>query len=349
VTTWSTTSTMGVLLLVSVICLASAISHQLTPYAIVLALAGCLITRRLGRPELIILAGILAVGWLSLGASNFWVGHLSTIFGSVGAVVSTVGSNVTSRVTGNASHLLVVRLRILITAVLYLLACVGFLRRRTNSRLLEVLVGVPFLLVLAQNYGGEGLLRVVLFGLPFTSLLAASAILPGNSGTIRPLVPAIDFTRFGRMARVALALVMLIVLLGFAVATVVVRGGNDAYEGYSKGELDAMNYVYRHAVTGQTIGIVSSYVPYGQAKILSVPVFEASGGETPTVKQIEANFVAAHPQWIVLSQSQEAWGELIGGYPAGWEANVEVVMIQKGYTIVKNWRTATVLRETKST
>jgi hypothetical protein len=146
-------------------------------------------------------------------------------------VASTVGSNVTSRVTGNASHLFVVKLRISITAALYLLTVVGFLRRWTNSRLLEVLVGVPFLLVLAQNYGGEGLLRVVLFGLPFTSLLAASAILPGNSGTIRPLVPTIDFARFGRIARVALALVMLIVLLGFAIATVVVRGGNDAYEG----------------------------------------------------------------------------------------------------------------------
>jgi hypothetical protein len=349
VTTWTATRTIGVLMLVSLICFASAISHQLTPYAIVLALAGCLITRRLGRPELIILAGVLAVGWLSLGASNFWIGHLSTIFGSVGAVASTVGSNVTSRVTGNASHLFVVKLRILITAALYLLTVVGFLRRWTNSRLLEVLVGVPFLLVLAQNYGGEGLLRVVLFGLPFTSLLAASAILPGNSGTIRPLVPTIDFARFGRIARVALALVMLIVLLGFAIATVVVRGGNDAYEGYSTGELDAMNYAYAHAVTGQTIGIVSSFVPYGQEKILSVPVFTAAGGGTPTVKQIEANFVAAHPKWIVLSQSQEAWGELIGGYPAGWEANLEVVLIQKGYTIVKHWPTATVLRNTKST
>jgi hypothetical protein len=138
------------------------------------------------------------------------------------------------------------------------------------------------------------------------------------------------------------------VLLSFAIATVAVRGGNDSYEAYSLGELDAMNYAYAHAVTGQTIGIVSSFVPYGQEKILSVPVFAASDGGTPTVKHIEANFVAAHPKWIVLSQSQEAWGQLIGGYQAGWEANLEVVLIQNGYTIVKNWPTATVLRDTKS-
>jgi hypothetical protein len=80
-----------------------------------------------------------------------------------------------------------------------------------------------------------------------------------------------------------------------------------------------------------------------------VPVFTAAGGGTPTVKQIEANSVTAHPKWIVLSQSQEAWGELIGGYPAGWEASLEVVLIQKGYTTVEHWRTATVLRDTKST
>jgi hypothetical protein len=214
-------------------------SHQLTPYAIVLALAACLITRRLGRPKLVLLAGILAVGWLSLGASNYWIGHLSTIFGSAGAISSTIGSNVTSRVTGNASHLLVVKLRIVLTAALYLLAGIGFLRRWTNSRLLEVLVAVPFVLVLAQDYGGEGLLRVVLFGLPFTSLLAASAILPGSSGTIRPIAPCINFGRFGRPL---LVVTLIAAIFGLSVVTVIVRGGNDSYEAYSVGELKAMDY-----------------------------------------------------------------------------------------------------------
>jgi hypothetical protein len=356
---WSPARTATVLALVAVICFASAMSHQLTPYAIVLALAACLITRRLGRPELVILAGILAVGWLSLGASNFWVGHLSTIFGSVGAISSSVGSNVTNHVTGNASHLFIVKLRILITAALYLLTGIGFFRRWTNSRLLEVLVAAPFLLVLAQDYGGEGLLRVVLFGLPFTSLLAASAILPGSSGTISALAPRIDLSRsrrlrvpllrFRHLGRVLLALVMLVVLLGFAIATVVVRGGNDSYEAYSTGELDAINYVYKHAQDGQAIGVVSSYMPVGQEKILSVPVYVADFDGSSTIKQIDASFLSTHPTWVVLSQSQEAWGELVAGYPVEWEANVEVGLVQKGYAIVKHWRTATVLRFTKST
>ena len=50
--------------------------------------------RRLGRPELVLIAVLLAVGWLSLGASNYWIGHLSDIFGSVGHVSNTFGSNV---------------------------------------------------------------------------------------------------------------------------------------------------------------------------------------------------------------------------------------------------------------
>lgn len=349
VTEWSISQTIGVLLLVCLICFASAISHQLTPYAIVLALAACLITRRLGRPELVIVAGILAVGWLSLGASNYWIGHLSTIFGSVGAVGATVGSNVTSHVTGSASHLFVVKLRILMTAALYLMAGVGFLRRWSDSRLLEVLVAAPFLLVLAQNYGGEGLLRVVLFGLPFTSLMAASAILPGSRGSIRPLVPTIDFTRFRQSGRAVLAGVLLVTLIAFAIATVVVRGGNDSYEAYSTGELQAMNYAYSHAVTGQAIGVIADYLPAGQEKILSVPIYSADFEGNLTLKQIDADFLTVHPKWVVLSQSQEAWGELVAGYPFGWEATVEVGLIQKGYVIVKHWRTATVLRDTTST
>ena len=97
VTAVSSPIVLGILLMLGLIFLASSMSHQLTPYAIMLALAACLITRRMGRPELLIVASLLAVGWLSLGASNYWVGHLSDIFGSAGHVVSSYGSNVTSQ------------------------------------------------------------------------------------------------------------------------------------------------------------------------------------------------------------------------------------------------------------
>jgi hypothetical protein len=340
--TFSRRLTLSVLVLLGLLCLASSLSHQLTPYALVLALTACLIARRLGRPELIVAAGLLAVGWLSLGASNYWIGHLSDIFGSVGHIGSTFGSNVTSRVTGSTSHRLVVDARILLTAALYLLAGIGVLRRSPNSRLLELLAGAPFLLLAAQDYGGEGLLRVVLFGLPFTCLLAASAILPNRTGDIRSFIPKL---RFGRHSRSALRVAVGVFVLGFALATAVVRGGNDAYEAYSRGELAAVNFTYDHVQPGQSIGLVAPYLPIGQQDVGSVPVFVvADAGGTPTLHTDRSLLIGNRPAWVILSHSQEAWGEIVAGYPKGWEVSIEGALVEHGYRIAATWSTATVLR-----
>jgi hypothetical protein len=337
-TNWSPGVTLAVLLLLSIVSFGSAISHQLTPYAIILALLACFVARRLGRPEFVVVAAILALGWLSLGASNYWVGHLSNIFGSAGKLSSTIGSNVVSRVTGSSAHLFVVKVRILITLSIYLLAAVGVLRRFTDSRVLETLAAAPFFLVLAQNYGGEGLLRVVLFGLPFTALLAASAILPTSVGTIRSILPSKQF------GTATLRWAIAIVLFAFALATTLVRGGNDSYESYSNGELAAVNYAYAHAHTGQTIGTIAPYLPIGQEKIDSVFQDDVAGGGTPSLAAVKTGLLQSRPRWIILSQSQEAWGELVAGYPKGWEDSVEVVLVQHGYSVAAAWPTATVLR-----
>jgi hypothetical protein len=341
VATWNGTLTVGVLGLLLLVCLASAISHQITPYALVLALAGCLLTRRLGRPELVVIAAVLAVGWLSLGASDFWVGHLSQIFGSIGRIGSTFGSNVTSRVTGSASHRLVVDLRILLTATLFGLAVIGSLRRATETRTLEFLVGAPFLLLVFQNYGGEVLIRVLLFGLPFTSLLAASAILPNRSGAVAPLIP-----RIRRRVRgpAVLGLTVAVTLFGFALVTTVVRGGNDAYEAFSTGELQAVNFAYDHVQPHQSIGLVAPYLPVGQRDVGSVKVFVADDGSTVfTLRHDESALLRTQPEWIILSQSQEAWGESVAGFARGWERSIENDLIRHGYRVAAGWSTATVL------
>jgi hypothetical protein len=341
-TTWGSAAVLWLLGLLGLICLALAMSHQLTPYALVMGLGACLATRRLGRPELIVVAGLLALGWLSLGASNYWLGHLSVIFGSIGQVGGAIGSNVTSRVTGSVSHLLVVKLRILITAGFFFLAGIGFLRRYADSRTLEALSGVPFVLLVAQNYGGEGLLRVVLYSLPFVSLLAASAILPDTSGTIRSFMPRLRIRRNGRNL---LRLAVVIVVLGFAVVTTIVRGGNDSYEAFSTGELAAVNYAYDHVRPGQIIGVITPFLPIEMRDVGSVAVYASSGG---TVKQQGSILIKARPAVIVLTQSQEAWGELVAGYPKGWEAVVEVNLVQHGYRVVASWPTATVLEPAPS-
>jgi hypothetical protein len=342
ITVWQPSSVLGVLALVGLLSLASALSHQLTPYALILALIALLMTRRLGRPEIVVAAVLFTVGWLSLGASNYWIGHLSNIFGEIGQLGSTYGQNVSSRVTGSSSHLLVVDSRILLTALLYALAGVGFLRRSPDSRTLEALVGVPFLLLAAQSYGGEGLLRVVLYGLPFTSLLAASAILPNRKGQVRALLPP---CRIRRSTRPILRVMVAVLLFSFTYMMTVVRGGNDAYEAFSTGELSAMNYAYAHIQAGKSVGLVAPYLPGGYRDIATVPFFIASDvGGNPTLRYDLRELLLNRPAMIILSQSQESWGEIVAGYPKGWETKMEASLLRNGYIIIASWPTATVLQ-----
>ncbi|MHB1087366.1 MAG: hypothetical protein ACYC19_01235 [Acidimicrobiales bacterium] len=333
-------TTLWILVLLIPILGASVMSHQLTPYALIVALGGLLVTRRLGRPELVIIAALFAVGWLSLGASNYWIGHLNDIFGGIGQISSTVGSNVTNRVTGSASHRLIVQWRMGIIVMLYLFAVVGSLRRAADSRSLEVLVGAPFVLLAIQNYGGEGLLRVVLFALPFSALLAASALLPRRRAALRRNHVA---SRHRTGHRIVAASSVGVVLLAFSLGTTVVRGGNDAYEAFSLGELAAVNYTYTHSHSGQTIGVVSAYLPLGQRELGAVDFYIADGPSTPSPRTVLESFLKKRPHWIILSRSQESWGEIVAGYQRGWIKTLQASLVKDGYRVAVRWPTASVL------
>lgn len=337
-TDWPRTHVFALILLLSLIALASSLSHQLTPYALLLALSAMLLTRQLGRPELIVVVFLFAVGWLSLGASNYWIGHLNVIFGGVGQVSGTVTSNVSSRVVGSATHKFIVDARILEVLALYSLGAIGVLRRRPTSRALEALAGAPLILPFVQSYGGEGLLRAVLFGLPFISLLAASAILPNRVGPIRAIVPWLPFRRAGRTP---IALLVMSVVLILALATVLVRGGNDSYESFTNGEFAAMNYAYGHITPGQTLGLADAYIPWGYRDVDLIHIF-IPGGNNPA--RWPKSFTNNEATWIVLSDSEASYGVNVAGFRANWESTLEHSLLDKGYRVVKTWPTATILR-----
>jgi hypothetical protein len=327
-TRWPASTVIGTFLVLCLLFVASAMSHQLTPYAIVLALVACLATRRLGRPELVAIAFLLAVGWLSLGASNYWLGHLAQIFGGIFNFGSTAATNVTGRVVGSESHRLIVDARILLTAGLFVLAALGAARRATASRTLEVLAVAPFFVLVGQSYGGEGLLRVALLSGPFAALLAASAILPAREGPIRPWLPQI---RFGHHGRALVGVIVAVVLVASTAVMVTVRGGNDYYETFAPGELAAVNYIYALARPNVTVGLVAPYEPIGQWRVGDITVRGvAAGGSIPTQAHILTSLILACPAWIILGQAQQHWGEVLAGYPANWEAKLIVSLEQQG-------------------
>jgi hypothetical protein len=346
--TWETRQMVGLLGLLGLLFVASAVSHQLTPPAMFLALVAMLLTRRLGRPELPVLIVVLVFGWLSLGATNFWAGHLANIFGSFGDFAAKFSSNVANRVTGVPAHRFIAQLRILITGVLFVGAGIGALRRFADTRTLEALVAVPFLLVVAQNYGGEGLIRVVLFGLPFLSVLFASAFWPRSTGDIRSFVPPIPEGSVARLVKVALPTLIASTLVVLAVATTIARGGNDSYQSLTTSDLSAVKYVYAHVPKDRRVyvGMPNAYMPLLYKDVGLVYEFNDLAVLPKKLHKDTTRLLRKKPLFILLSKSEAVYGVQVLGYPGDWLNEIQTAMLKHDYRIVARFPTSVVLERT---
>ena len=220
----------GLLLVVSVALVAS---HQLTPVVLTVSLTGLVVVRRCWTPLLPAAVAVVLVLWMLYPASVYLVGH--PIFGAQEAGV--VQANVTSRVVGSVAHRAIQGVRMELTVAMWLLAAAGMLhawRAHRRDPRPYVLAVVPFLMLPILNYGGEMLLRVTLFSLPFVAYFGALRLLdllPRWSG---------GFGRRG--AASASRAVMLVVLLSvLAVASVTARYGNARFDTFTQDEVQAVD------------------------------------------------------------------------------------------------------------
>ena len=340
--TRSSRQEFAVFLLAVTMTFSLSMSHELSPYALVTMIAACLFTRQLGRPELLAASAVVAVGWLSLGASDYWIGHLAYIFQGVGNIGSTISSNVSGRVSGSLIHRLAAETRILIVGAVYALAAIGTLRRSLETRAIEALAVFPFFLLLISGYVGEGLMRVVLYALPFTALLAANAILPTRFASSPAVLPLSPVRRLGRWMRPVTWIVVLVVVLSLSLGTTVARGGNDDYESFTVSDLQASNYVYNHATDNSTIGLVAPYFPFNQRDIARVYWVALYTTGTPSLRALLKGFIKLKPEYIVLNEAQLHWGEIVAGLPSDWEVKLTRKLVGHGFRVVHRFDATTV-------
>ena len=224
---------------------AIAMTHQLSPIMLVLASAALVLAGRLRLIMFPAIAGVLTLGWISVGVEPYWVGHLHTVFGGVGHVEAIVTHSVGERLTGSAAHLSLVRTRLEFTGAVWALAAVCtvllWTMRRTPVTLLA-LVAAPFV-TLAQNYGSEGVLRIFLFSAPFGCLIIAQFLV--LLARVRPVQVLIT--------GLAIALVPLFVLT---------RYGNESFEQVRAQEVAAIRALYAIAPPGSRLISVTSQVPW---------------------------------------------------------------------------------------
>ena len=236
---------VAALLLVVVLTAVVMVSHQLTPFMLLGAVAVLTFTGRLWSTHLLWVLGLVAVLWLTTGASSYLAGHPVLFVQGVG---ESAGANMQARHTGSFGHLVVVQARTLTTAAALVLAALGWWRMwRQGQRDLRplLLLWFPFVMVVLQSYGGEMLMRATLFSLPFMAYYAAGLFMGPRPGPV-PLPHPSAF------------------LVGCVASLLVVVNhyGNAAFEMFSPAEIRGVHQLYRMAPPGSLLVSTTHATPW---------------------------------------------------------------------------------------
>src|SRR5690606_16281651 len=162
------------------------------------------------------------------------------VSGPVGSVGTNIDANLTERFRGSPGHIFINYMRSGMSLGVWGLAFLGILRRvRRGYRDwgLILLAATPFPLLALQAYGGELLLRIYLYSVPFMAFLGA----------------ALFYTtpRLGRslLASLLLFVTCVILLAGFLFA----RYGNERMTYFTADEFDAVEFLYDTAEPGSQL------------------------------------------------------------------------------------------------
>lgn len=330
VTPGQRTALVAIVVLIMVV---SVASHQLTPFALLAAIVSLTLLRRLSLGGLPVLLAVLIGIWISYMTVTFLAGNLPGLLKAIGDAGQSASQNVTSRLVGSEGHLLVVRFRLVMTLALWILAVAGAVRRFRAGHLdveAIALAVIPFGLLLLQAYGGEMLLRVYLFALPFMAFLAAGLFFPSAE---RPL------TRSGTRA-LALTATLL------AVALMVTKHGNERADYVSADELSTVNRMYATAPAGSTIGMVNGASPVGfrrfeQFDYVFVDEAFLKGDVDGVVATLNPGDGCA---FLLLSRTQMATAEMYAGVSEeDWDHDVERLLASGRVSIRYESRDATIL------
>jgi hypothetical protein len=307
----------GILAALMLLVAAIVPSHQLTPFAALAGFTTLVGFNRCQIRRLPLLTAVLIGTWMTFMAAAYLAGHLGDLLSQVGELGTTVDANVRARVGGSPEHLLVVYARLGVTGALWLFAAVGGYRAYQEGRQwlpFALLAVAPFPLMALQPYGGEMLLRVYMFSLPFVAFFCASLFV-SSSGA-------------GRWTRTAALGCVSVVLL---TALLVNRYGNERMEYFTTGEVRAVEHLYEIAEPGSLVivgtrNFPQSFRSYEQLDYELVAErpdwtrLELDDPDTAELARALARTMRASPTreaYVLITRSQKAEVDLMGLGPRG--------------------------------
>ncbi|MFD4458835.1 glycosyltransferase [Nocardia sp. NPDC058480] len=291
-------------------------THQLTAPMVILAL-GLLAVFRVRRVfVLTVLMVAMTVGWDLLVAGPWLSENLSGLLANFGNAESNAGANFIDLDAGSRSQVVVAEVDRALSAAIWLMAVIGFARRfRGRGELaLPLLAVAPLPLILSNDYGGEMVFRVYLFGLPFVAFYAAAAFFP------RPAVDA-PRSRGRRFGRLVLPVVLLLLVTGFGFGYY----GKEQTAYFAPEEYAAAQFVYGIAprgslVIGATSGFPWAFKNFEFYDHMWFATFDADDREDIVAEPVSqlGDIMSAqrhHHSYLILTRSQSAGMTLSGDLP----------------------------------
>jgi hypothetical protein len=157
------------------------LTHVLTSLEVLGVLAALTVARLLRRPTMVVTCGLIFIVWQLNMAGPFFGFYADRLHESLLDINDFIRINVESRITGSSQHAQIVQLRVLVSGTVFALAGLAVLVRLLGTgRSRDVVFGIAFLFGIAfvapaSVYGGEMLIRVLLFSLPLLAALAVAA------------------------------------------------------------------------------------------------------------------------------------------------------------------------------
>jgi len=209
----------------------------------------------------------------------------------------------------------------------------GLRIRRAGARLrtIALLAVAPFIMLGLQTYGGELLLRVFFFSLPFIALAGAAALAP-------------LFSKPGSLGHLAATGVLFAIATGLLVA----RYGNEKMDFFTKDEIAANRFIFATApakahlfgVDGNTPWQSEHYADFTHTTLPDSVVTKSRINDV--VREMRP---APRSSYLMITRGQAAGAELLRGWPPGLVDTFRTNLIRSGrFRVVFSNRDATVFK-----
>jgi len=313
----------GLVLVLVLLAAVDVSSHQLTPFAVLVGTGMLLVTRQTVLRGFPILVGVLLGTWLTFMTLAYLAGHISSLLSEALQAEAVATAAVGDRLRGNPGHVFIVFERIVFSAAFWGVAFLGGLRRLWNGHwdlTLALLAGFPFGFLALQSYGGEMLLRVYLFALPFMCFFVAGLFYPRLRSVSR-LQPLLLLALSG------------VLIVGFFFA----RFGNDRADAMTADELAAVDRADGFMPAGSVVvtGNHNSPLAYKDYDLFDRLV--GTGFVTFSVDGIVESISSradGRRAFLFLSTSQRDFFDLNGFPGEEWDRLVKEIQASPSFQVV---------------